>query len=176
MEEVHKDQLLEVLVGGGVNMQIKQKNDDAFKALNLGLKVLEKIQGKVGWFSTYNYPDGTPVAQVAAQNEFGNASKNIPPRPTVRPAAIDNKDKWGKIASQGAKQIIAGKATAYDVMNKLTLVAEGDISKNIGKLTQPPLAPLTIANRQARGNSSVKPLVDTGLEIATLTSVVENVT
>jgi hypothetical protein len=157
-------------------MDIKQSNPDAFKALNLGLKVLEKIQGKVGWFSTYNYPDGTPVAEVAAQNEFGNASKNIPPRPTVRPAAIDNKDKWARIANQGAKQVINGKTTAYDVMNKITLVAESDISKNIAKLTQPPLAARTIAERQARGNNSVKPLVDTGLEIATLTSVVENVT
>ena len=38
----------------------------------------------VGFFSTAKYPDGTPVAAVAAWNEFGterNGQQHVPERP-----------------------------------------------------------------------------------------------
>ena len=58
-------------------------------------KVLEQLQHReiqVGFFETAVYPDGTPIAYVAAIQEFGHGA--IPPRPFLRPAAADNKDKW----------------------------------------------------------------------------------
>jgi hypothetical protein len=35
------------------------------------------------------YPDGTPVALVAAVQEFGSPSNGIPPRPFMRPAVAE---------------------------------------------------------------------------------------
>lgn len=155
-------------------MQLKNSNPDILKTFDLKLKELASKQGKVGWFESSKYEDGTPVASVAAQNEFGDVNKKIPPRPTIRPAMIENKTKWMNLAAWQAKQILAGKSTAQEGMELLTLDAQNAISKNIAGLTSPPLAPYTVAKRQERGNSSVKPLIDTGLEFATLTSVVED--
>lgn len=153
---------------------IVEKNPNALKDIAIAMQSLQGLVGKVGWFESAKYPDGTPVAMIAAQNEFGNPEKNIPPRPTVRPAITDKQSEWNRIAEQGAKAIIAGNSDATKVMIAITLSAEGAIAKNIATITQPPLAPKTIKARQRKGNSSTKPLVDTGLELATLTSVVTN--
>lgn len=155
-------------------VQIKRGNINSFKELDLKLKELASVQGKVGWFEDSKYPDGTPVALIAAQNEMGNPTKNIPPRPTIRPAIIEKQQDVEIMAAQGAKQIITGSATAKDVMEGITFLMQNAISKNIATITSPPLAPATIAARKLRGNNSQKPLVDTGLEFATLTSVVED--
>ncbi len=47
------------------------------------IKALDSIKnkvGKVGWFAGSRYDDNnkTPVAEVAAQNEYGNPAKHIP--------------------------------------------------------------------------------------------------
>ncbi len=155
-------------------MELKSSNPRALEILNLRLKELASKQGKVGWFESAKYEDGTPVAEVAAQNEFGDMNRNIPPRPTIRPAAIENKTKWTNLAAWQARQILEGKSTPQTAMELLTADAQGAISKNIATLISPPLSPVTIADRKSRGNSSTKPLIDTGLELATLTSVVED--
>jgi len=160
-----------VLVGG--DMEVKSSSN-SLGAMILRVKELQSQEGRVGWFSSAKYEDGTPVAEIAAQNEFGNASKKIPPRPTIRPAIIENKSKWEQMAALGANAILAGKSTAKTVMTAVTLDAENAISKNIATITEPKLAPYTLERRRAKGNSSTKPLVDTGLELATLTSVVSD--
>lgn len=180
-------------------MEMKSSNPKALQAVQLHLKELAGVVGKVGWFQTAKYESGRPVAEVAAGNEFGIPSRSIPPRPFMRPAVAQNQEQWKKLAGQGAAAVIAGKATATEVMEKLTLTAQNEISKNIATLLSPPLSPITIAARKYRkeGKSvtgatigeiarklkagdldisgvSTKPLEDTGLMSATLTSVVEN--
>lgn len=155
-------------------MELKSSNPKALETLNSRLKELSSKVGKVGWFESAKYPDGTPVAEVAAQNEFGDPDQNIPARPTVRPAAIENKTKWTNLGAWQAKQILEGKSTAQTAMELLTADAQGAIAKNISTLKYPELSPVTIADRQRRGNSSTKPLIDTTLEFSTLTSVVED--
>lgn len=160
---------LGVLVGG--NMEIK-RGSNSLGDMILKVKELQSQEGRVGWFSAAKYENGTPVAEIAAQNEFGNTSKKIPPRPTIRPAITENKSKWEQMAALGANAILAGKASAKTVMTAITLDAENAISKNIATITEPKLAPYTLEMRRAKGNNSTKPLVDTGLELATLTSMV----
>ena len=164
---------LEVLAAdGAINMEIRNSNPKIFDLLLSRVKELGSVTGKVGWFESAKYEDGTPVAQVAAHNEFGVMEDKIPPRPTIRPAVIENENKYMDIVTKGSDLVMAGKETAYNVMTKLTLQAQNDIAKNIAKLVSPPLAPLTLEKRKSRGNNSTKPLVDTGLEFATLTSTV----
>lgn len=180
-------------------MEIQQKNIKSFQELNLRLKELASKQGKVGWFSSSKYEDGTSVAYVAAIQEFGSPERSIPPRPFMRPAIIENQKDWERAAAQGANQVLAGKATPEQVMEKITLAAQNSISKNIATLTTPPLSPITLGARKYRQQGkkvtgatigeiarklkdgtldisgvSTKPLEDTGLMSATLTSVVED--
>lgn len=157
-------------------MELTSNNPNALKTIQLRLKELGAYQAKAGWIEKKNYPNGTSVAMIAAQNEFGNAKKNIPPRPTVRPAVADNQKNWEAIAAQGANRVLAGKATAHDVMGLIAESAENAIKKNYETISSPALKPATIAARRRRGNSSEKLLNDSGLAFASITSVVENAT
>ncbi len=156
-------------------MEIKRSNPKAFQQLDLRFKELQSKQVNVGWFADRIYPKtGIPVASIAAQNELGFEPKRIPPRPFMRPAFIDTQDKVREIANRGAIEILAGKSDATKVMNTIGLVVQAEVYKNITEVTTPILRPYTIAMRRSRGNTSIKPLNDTGEMLGTLTSQVEN--
>jgi hypothetical protein len=148
--------------------------------LNLALDQLAGKQSKAGWFETAKYEDGTPIAYVAAIQEFGAPEQGIPPRPFMRPAIEHNRQKWGKTAGQGAKAILRGLASAEQVMGALAAMAAGSIQQEIVAVASPPLKKATIAARRRRlsdkhttGNLT-KPLVDSGLMLASVTHVVED--
>lgn len=161
-------------------VHITREVSPAGKALELALRHLENKVAKVGWFENSKYEDGTPVAAVAAQNEFGNPSKHIPARPFMRPTIATKKKDWQKIAEKGAKAILADKATTENVMELLGKQVVFDIQKTISQLTQPPLSPVTIAARLARKadkkhvGSLTKPLIDTSVMFTTIISKVED--
>lgn len=50
---------------------ITRSNPGCFKVLAEGLKQLDGKIGRAGWFETSKYEDGTPVAHIAAVQEFG---------------------------------------------------------------------------------------------------------
>lgn len=160
-----------------------REHTSAKRALEVALRELNnKKVGKVGWFEKSRYPDkdATPVAFVAAQNEYGNPNQNIPARPFMRPTIIAQQETWKKVAEQGARNILKGTQTSSDVLEMIGLKASGDIRKTISKITTPPLRERTIQARLARykdkttiGNLT-KPLIDTGLMYGTLTNVVED--
>lgn len=182
-------------------MELKRSNNKAFETLANNLKELANSQSKVGWFQSATYPDGTKVAYVAAIQELGSAQQSIPPRPFMRPTAIAKKNEWSETAADGAKEVVTGNASAADVMEALGLKAGGDVLQAIVALDSPALSPVTIELRAMKKrnpnlvitgatvgeaaakikkpgyvtpNVSVKPLNDSGLLIATLTSITEN--
>ena len=119
---------------------------------------------KVGFFSTARYEDGTPVAAVAAWNEFG--TKNIPERPFFRQAIAQMEDGIANIIKAGIdpkKGIVDGRLA--DVIGAY---AQGEIQDSITSLKEPPNNPATIA-RKGSGN----PLVDTGFMRDSVTWQVE---
>lgn len=149
--------------------------------LAAALKGLSGKVGRVGWFESSKYEDGTQVAYIAAIHEFGFAPKNIPPRMGLRGMVENRKDYWAKVAAQGAKQILDGRSDAGDMMTLIGAVAEGDIRKQIASVTSPPLKEATIEARRKRSASGEKrtstgskPLVDTGYMLATVTHVVQD--
>ena len=150
------------------------------KALEIALKHLDGKIGKVGWFENSKYEDGTPVALIAAQNEYGNPSKHIPARPFLRPTVASKQKEWANIAMRGSKAVLANKATAADVMELIGRAAVADIQKTISLIQEPPLSPATIAARLAKRKDKkhvgalTKPLIDTGLMFATLISIIED--
>ena len=87
-------------------MKITRKTNPALKK---ALDEINKRKLSVGWFENLKYEDtGESVAQIAAQNEFGVVSKNIPPRPFMRNAISKDGMVWTKNISQALKKSLDG--------------------------------------------------------------------
>lgn len=158
-------------------IRVKTGNADI---LAKALAELDKKVGKVGWFKDSIYPDGTQVAEVAAQNEFGVPSRNIPARPFMRPTIKEKQPEWVRIMATESRKVLNGKTTATDALDLLGKRVVGQIKRTISRVWLPPLSPVTIANRKERrankkltGNLN-KPLIDTGQMYTTIINVVED--
>lgn len=141
--------------------------------------VTDKV-GKVGFFDTSKYEDGTPVAYVATIHEYGSPEQGIPPRPFMRTTVETKQTEWKAIATQGAKAMLAGNATGVQVLEAIGLKAAGDLRRAISQINTPPLKEATVAARR-RGKadkqttgSLTKPLVDTGTMLNAVSSSVED--
>lgn len=109
---------------------------------------------RVGFLENATYPDGTPVALVAAVQEFGSPANNIPARPFFRSMVKDKEGEW--------PDAIAAllKTNGYDAektLNKAGLTIAGQLRDSIVNGKYAPLAPATI-----RRKGFDRPLVDTG--------------
>ena len=131
--------------------------DKIIDFLNKKAAELKSLQVKVGFVDGSTYPDGTKVAQVAFDNEFGVPEKNIPARPFFRNAIAANKDAWADGVARGIR---AGLPTSQ-VLEAIGALIRSDVYTSITQLTAPSLSARTIRERQAKGNFSVKPLEDT---------------
>jgi len=161
--------------------RVERTSGPARKGLNQALSGMGRRQGQVGWFSSSIYPNGTPVAYVAAIQEFGYPNGNIPPRMGLRGMAKDAQPLWSKAAGYGAKLMVNGTWTIDDALEFIGGVAEGSIRKQIASVISPPLKQSTIDardRRRASGEPSTatgaKPLVDTGYMLATVTHIVSD--
>jgi hypothetical protein len=109
---------------------------------------------RVGFLSGATYPNGTPVAMVAAIQDYGAPNAGIPPRPFFRNMIADKSSEW--------PAAIAGllRANNYDVEKTLQLTGEaikGQLQQSIRDTNEPALSPRTIARK-----GFAKPLIDTG--------------
>lgn len=108
--------------------------------------------------------DGGNISK-AVWNEFGTkggASGGgwggpIPERPFMRNSVRKNQGKYRDALKTSAVKILRGDTALQIVMQKLGIVGQGDIQKEITALMSPPNSPVTIA---LKGSS--KPLIDTG--------------
>lgn len=148
-------------------------------ALTTALAAIDDKQGQVGWFSSSVYPNGTQVAYVAAIQEFGSPTNNIPPRMGLRGMVKEVQAYWNKVALYAAKKLFRGEMDYVDTLELIGAVAEGSIRKQIASVVSPPLKQATIDGRDRRRASGepstatgAKPLVDTGYMLATATHVV----
>ena len=119
----------------------------------------------IGFFESAKYPDGTPVAAVAAWNEFG--TERIPERPFFRNAIRESKDELLQVLKGNVdpRTMNVDRRTA----GLLGQTMVGIIQENITKLRTPPNRPATIA---AKGSSN--PLIDEGIMKNSATYRVEN--
>lgn len=182
-------------------MELSRGSPKGFKTLELKLKELSGLYGQVGWFENSKYsPSGIPVAGVMAIQELGHGP--IPPRPFFRPTATDKKQEWSGVAAAGAKQVLNGALNGEQAMEQLTVKAENDVKDTILNITEPKLSPITIELRAMKKRDpnlhitgatvgiaaakvnkpgyqtpsvSVKPLIDSGKAIATLTHKVSKI-
>jgi hypothetical protein len=137
---------------------------DAFLA-KLAEKVAHKGRVKVGFLEGATYPDGTPVAMVAAIQNFGAPAAGIPARPFFSSMVNREAGGWGVKMSQVLKR------TDYDGEKALNLFGEGvagQLRQSIVDTNDPKLADSTI-----RRKGFDKPLVDTGHMLASIGVEVE---
>lgn len=109
---------------------------------------------RVGFLERSTYPDGTPVALVAAVHNFGAPSRGIPPRPFFSNTVAAGKKKWGDAL------VTLLKENDYDAKRSLALMGEGikgEIQNAINNGSYTPLKPATV-----RRKGFDKPLIDTG--------------
>lgn len=119
------------------------------------------------------YPDGTPVADVAFDNEYGIVQNNQPPRPFMRPTLVSNGTKWIAYVGDNVGGMFKGGLDIRGIFDVLGEIVTEDIQKSIRSVNTPKLAPMTLDRRVARGNSSIKPLEDTKQMINSVFHVVE---
>ena len=115
---------------------------------------------QVGFLEGATYPDGTPVAMVAAIQEFGAPARNIPPRPFFRGMINEKSGAWPDAVSSLLK------ANDYDAAKTLAQTGDaikGQLQQAIASFAGEPLAAATVARK---GNA--KQLVDTGHMLASV--------
>ena len=124
----------------------------ALDALSRVISVADKKSLQVGWFDSAKYDDGTPVASIAAQNEFGNPAKGIPSRPFLRQSVESNRESWSSVVEQGALAVVNNNASINQVLNSVGLKVSADIKNSIVTGNFSPLSPITIALRKIKND------------------------
>lgn len=133
-------------IKGGKLLQTK------LDAMGRGVTNAQTVQ--VGFLEGATYPDGTPVAMIAAIQNWGAPSVGIPPRPFFTDMIAKRSPEW---ADAIGKLLVANQ---YDAARTLDMIGEavaGQLRKQIQDTNAPPLAASTI-----RRKGHAKPLVDTG--------------
>lgn len=108
---------------------------------------------RVGFLSKATYPGGTPVALIAAIQNWGAPAAGIPPRPFFSNMIAEKMGEWPRAI--GSLLL----ANGYDALRVLQLTGEavaGQLRQSIVDFDNVPLAPSTI---KRKGFS--KQLVDT---------------
>lgn len=148
---------------------------DKFKqALQARLKQAQSIKNKVvkvGVVEHQHYDDDTPVALVAAAQEYG--TEHIPERPFFRPTIAENKSDWQNTIIRA----IVNGGNGEQILETVGMLAAGQVQKTIASIDSPRLATSTLIarNRKRHKNGrkpkaiSIKPLVDSGLMMASIT-------
>lgn len=107
----------------------------------------------VGFLASATYPDGTPVAAVAAFSDFGVPSHGQPPRPFFRGMIREKSPTWGKALGIALKQHDYNARTALEQMGE---GISGQLREAINEYAGPGLAAST---KKAKGFD--KELIDT---------------
>lgn len=117
------------------------------KLKELGQKVSQPATLQVGFFAEATYPSGTPVALVAAVQEFGAPRMSVPMRPYFRPMIAKRSPTWGKALAQILK------SNDYDAMKSLDTLGLGiseQLKMSIIDVNEPPLSPITLMLRKMK--------------------------
>jgi hypothetical protein len=103
-------------------------------------RIAKAKEVRVGFLAHSTYPDGTPVAMVAAIDNFGAPAAGIPARPFFTNMVADKSGTW----SEQFGQVL--KANDYDADKALELMGEGiadQLRQSIIDTDGPPNSPVT---------------------------------
>jgi hypothetical protein len=131
---------------------MRQFNFSGGEALKTKLQeILDKVGKdnivKVGFISGALYPDGTPVAMVAALQEYGTST--IPSRPFFRNMIAEKSPNWGKNLGVVMKFTDGDAGKALEIMG---MKIGGQLVQSIKDTNDPALSPVTLMLRKMFGN------------------------
>lgn len=119
--------------------------------------------------------DGPSNAEIGYQNEFGSPANNIPARPHLIPGVAAVQDKAVARLTQAASAAATGRMSdAERHLHAAGLIAQASVRNEITSGEFTPLSARTLAERQARGRTGTKPLIDTGQYRNSITYVVRD--
>lgn len=127
--------------------KLARKLDEIAQGLSKALKL------KVGFLENAKYEDGTPVAMIAAIQNFGAPRAGIPPRPFFTYMVNKRSGQWPKALAFLLKKYDYDATKALDALGK---AIEGQLQKSILDTNSPALKKAT-SDRKGFD----KPLVDT---------------
>jgi len=128
-------------------------------------KVMVGIPAEGAARPTDEKQEGEPItnAVIGYLNEFGAPENNLPARPHLVPGVESQMAKIKQMMRAAAKSVVDGKPGDLDKhLHKVGLTAQNAVRAFITQGGFVPLSPRTIAQREARGRSGDKPLIDTG--------------
>ncbi len=160
---------------GGQLVEVRRDNPKGIEKLLEQALGIAGYETKVGWFENAKEENGQQTAEVAAIQEFGVPSKNIPPRLGFRAVAAKKRKSWSDFMQGAAGAVLQGKMNGEEAMEALGLKVRGDLFRRISSNPPPPLAERTLAARRSKGRSHTETLVDSGRMIETLESKTEKV-
>ena len=119
-------------------------------------------------------PDNGPNnALIGYTMEFGYPENNVPARPALIPGVASVFTEITNLLKQAGQKVLGGDfAVVNRVFTRIGIIGQNAVQAKITNGPFQPLAPRTIAARQAKGNFSVKPLIDTGSYRQNITHVV----
>ena len=144
-------------------MKITQDNSGS-EALEKLADQIKKSKLEVGFFESATYPDGTPVAYVAAIQEFGHPAGNIPSRPFFRNAISQNDGGWKDLANKAISAVVEGRMELNQALNQMGLKMAADVKDSITdgsyeamqQLTPPPFLHVVAVRQENRGVSAAR--------------------
>ena len=154
-------------------MKITQDNSGS-EALEKLADQMKRAKLEVGFFESAKYSDGTPVAYVAAIQEFGNPAGNNPSRPFFR-NAISKNDGWKQLATKAMNAVVEGRMELNQALNQMGLKMAADVKDSIPDGSYEALKQSTLDARQSRKRTqgvASKPLIDTGQMLQSVTYAV----
>lgn len=117
-------------------------------------KLSKRKTMRVGFLEKARYPNGTPIALIAAIQDGGAPRAGIPPRPFFRNMVANKQSTWSPILAQALKNSDFDIEKAFKVLGEVMV---GQLKSSIDETNSPPLKPATIKRK-----GFAKPLVDTG--------------
>ena len=144
---------------------------DGGRKLKAKLKEIERKTGSaksvsVGFMSDAKYPDGTPVAMVAAIHNYGAPAKGIPARPFFSNMVASKSPEWGDILGQLLDR------TGFSARQSLGLMGEGIAADLRESIIHGGWAKNSEATKAAKGFDAA--LIDTGHMLNSVTYQVDD--
>ena len=129
-------------------MNVKGGDKFAKVMRDLGDKLTKAESVNVGFLAGATYPNGTPVAMVAAVQEFGAPRVGVPPRPFFRTMIANKGPEWPRAVAALLK---ANDFDAKATLEQTGAAIKGQLQQSIVDTNDPPLSPVTLMLRKMVG-------------------------
>lgn len=136
------------------------------------MMTLDTVEVEAGFLTNKQHPESDlTIPAIAAIQQYGNESNNIPARPFITDGAVLASKEIGKLMKNVFTQYLL-RGYGVGVFEPIARASREGIAKAIAMQRYRALSPVTIKIRQDRGNYSTHILIDSGHMINDIESVV----